>query len=169
VLARYAVLVALGAIVATLNLVIALPLLGLHGNPLSYWLVGVMVTSTASAMGLMLSAAVRNPVSALWGINFLVIPQLLFAGSITRLTGFTWLVSWLTTTRYALEALSHVDLAARGHLLTCQVERYMENLPGFAQSLWFPLVYAASGTGWIALACVAGTMILLRLKDKRVG
>ena len=55
----------------------------------------------------------------------------MFAGSITRLTGFTWLVSWLTTTRYALEALSHVDLAARGHLLPCQVQRYMDNLPGF--------------------------------------
>jgi ABC transport system ATP-binding/permease protein len=169
VLARFVVLVALGAVVATLNLVIALPLLGLHGNPLTYWLIGVMVTSTASAMGLMLSAAVRNPVSALWGINFLVIPQLLFAGSITRLTGFTWLVSWLTTTRYALEALSHVDLAARGHLLPCQVERYMENLPGFMPNLWLPIVYAGFGTGWIAVACVAGTMMLLRIKDKRIA
>ena len=162
-------LVALGAVVATLNLVIALPLLGLHGNPLYFWMVGVMVTSSASAMGLALSAAVRNPVSALWGINFLVIPQLLFAGSITRLTGFTWFISWFTTTRYALEALSHIDLAARGHLLPCQVQRYMENLPGYMPDLFAPLAYAATGTGWIGLACVIGTMVLLRLKDKRVG
>lgn len=168
VLARFLVLVALGAVVATLNLVIALPLLGLHGNPLTYWTIGVMVTSTAAAMGLMLSAAVRNPVSALWGINFLVIPQLLFAGSITRLTGFTGFVSWFTTTRYALEALSHVDLAARGHLLPCQVQRYMENLPGFMPDLWFPVAYAFFGTGWIGLGCVIGTMVLLRLKDNRV-
>jgi ABC-type multidrug transport system ATPase subunit/pSer/pThr/pTyr-binding forkhead associated (FHA) protein len=169
VLARYTVLVALGAVVATLNLVIALPLLGLHGNPLYFWMVGVMVTSSASAMGLALSAAVRNPVSALWGINFLVIPQLLFAGSITRLTGFTWFISWFTTTRYALEALSHIDLAARGHLLPCQVQRYMENLPGYMPDLFAPLAYAATGTGWIGIACVVGTMVLLRLKDKRVG
>jgi len=169
VLARFAVLCGLGAIVVTLNLVISLPLLGLHGNPMWYWIVGVMVTSTASAMGLALSAAVRNPVSALWGINFLVIPQLLFAGSITRLTGFTWFVSWLTTTRYALEALTHVDLHARAHLSECQIERYMENLPGFFPDLSLPVVYAFVGTQTITILCVLGTMMLLRLKDKKVG
>lgn len=169
VLARFAVLVGLGAIVVTLNLVVSRPLLGLHGNPIVYWLVGVMVTSTASAMGLALSAAVRNPVSALWGINFLVIPQLLFAGSITRLSGFPSLVSWLTTTRYALEALTHVDLEARAHLVSCQIERYMENLPGFFPSLRVPLLHAFIGTQSITLVCVLGTMVLLRLKDKRVG
>jgi ABC-type multidrug transport system ATPase subunit/pSer/pThr/pTyr-binding forkhead associated (FHA) protein len=169
VLARFAVLCGLGAIVVTLNLVVALPLLGLHGNPAWYWIVGVMVTSTASAMGLALSAAVRNPVSALWGINFLVIPQLLFAGSITRLTGFTWLVSWLTTTRYALEALSNVDLYARAHLTDCQIQRYMENLPGFFADLRAPVLYAAAGTQSITLTCILLTMLLLKLKDKRVG
>jgi ABC-type multidrug transport system ATPase subunit/pSer/pThr/pTyr-binding forkhead associated (FHA) protein len=169
VLARFAVLAGLGAIVATLNLVVALPLLQLHGNPLLYWTIGVFVTSTAAAMGLALSAAVRNPVSALWGINFLVIPQLLFAGSITRLQGFTGLVSWLTTTRYALEALVNIDLYERGHLQTCQIERYMENLPGFMPDLHLPLVYAWLGTGWIAVTCLLLTMFLLRAKDKRVG
>ncbi|UJR79354.1 FHA domain-containing protein [Sandaracinus amylolyticus] len=169
VLARFLVLAGLGAIVATLNLTVALPLLELRGNPFWYWLVGVMVTSCASAMGLALSAAVRNPVSALWGINFLVIPQLLFAGSITRLTGFTWLVSWFTTTRYALEALSNIDLRARGHLHLCQIERYMENFPGFIPSLHLPIVYAATGIGTLTFGCVVLTMLLLRLKDKRVG
>jgi ABC-type multidrug transport system ATPase subunit/pSer/pThr/pTyr-binding forkhead associated (FHA) protein len=169
VLARFAVLVGLGAIVVTLNLVISLPLLGLHGSPVWYWIVGVMVTSTAAAMGLALSAAVRNPVSALWGINFLVIPQLLFAGSITRLTGFTWLVSWLTTTRYALEALTNVDLHARAHLTECQIQRYMENLPGFYADLSLPVLYAFVGTQSLTLLCVALTMLLLRLKDKKVG
>lgn len=169
VLSRFAVLCGLGAIVVTFNLVISLPLLGLHGNPIWYWIVGVMVTSTASAMGLALSAAVRNPVSALWGINFLVIPQLLFAGSITRLTGFTWLVSWLTTTRYALEALTNVDLHARAHLQNCQIERYMENLPGFYPDMTLPVLYAFVGTQTITIVCVVMTMLLLRLKDKRVG
>jgi ABC-type multidrug transport system ATPase subunit/pSer/pThr/pTyr-binding forkhead associated (FHA) protein len=169
VLARFAVLVGLGGIVVTLNLVISLPLLGLHGNPVWYWIVGVMVTSTAAAMGLALSAAVRNPVSALWGINFLVIPQLLFAGSITRLTGFTWLVSWLTTTRYALEALTNIDLHARAHLNSCQIERYMENLPGFYADLSLPVIYALVGTQTITVICIVMTMVLLRLKDKKVG
>jgi ABC-type multidrug transport system ATPase subunit/pSer/pThr/pTyr-binding forkhead associated (FHA) protein len=169
VLSRFAVLVGLGAIVVTLNLVISLPLLGLHGNPVWYWIVGVMVTSTAAAMGLALSAAVRNPVSALWGINFLVIPQLLFAGSITRLTGFTWIVSWLTTTRYALEALTNVDLHARAHLSSCQIERYMENLPGFYADLSLPVIYALVGTQTITVFCILMTMLLLRFKDKKVG
>ncbi len=169
VIARFLVLAALGAIVVSLNLAISLPLLGLHGNPLWYWLVGVMVTSSASALGLALSAAVRNPVSALWGINFLVIPQLLFAGSITRLSGFTGLISWLTTTRYALEALTHVDLAARAQLHACQIERYMENLPGFHPTLPLPLAYALLGTQTLTAACLVLTMLLLRLKDKRVG
>ncbi len=169
VLARYFVLVGLGAIVASLNLGVALPLLGMRGNPFWYWLVGVMVTSTSAAMGLALSAAVRNPVSALWGINFLVIPQLLFAGSITRLEGVTWLASWFTTTRYALEALSNIDLHARGYLQECQIQRYLENLPGFMPSLHFPVLYAATGTGAIAMGCLAATMILLKLKDKKVG
>jgi hypothetical protein len=143
--------------------------LRLHGFPFWYWLIGVFVTSTAAAMGLALSAAVRNPVSALWGINFLVIPQLLFAGSITRLTGFTWFVSWLTTTRYALEALVNIDLYERGHLAGCQIERYMVNLPGFMPDLSFPLVYAWLGTGWIGVGCLFLTMFLLKMKDKRVG
>jgi ABC-type multidrug transport system ATPase subunit/pSer/pThr/pTyr-binding forkhead associated (FHA) protein len=168
VLARYFVLVGLGAVVASLNLAVALPLLQLRGNPLWYWLVGVMVTSCASAMGLALSAAVKSPVSALWGINFLVIPQLLFAGSISRLTGLTWSVSWLTTTRYALEALSHIDLRNRGHLRPCQIERYMENFPGFMPTLRFPIAYAATGIGFLTVGCLLLTMILLRLKDKEV-
>ncbi|MDQ3035144.1 MAG: FHA domain-containing protein, partial [Myxococcota bacterium] len=169
VLARFLVLASLGMVVVSLNLTVALPLLELRGNPFWYWLVGVMVTSCASAMGLALSAAVRNPVSALWGINFLVIPQLLFAGSITRLTGFTWLVSWFTTTRYALEALSNVDLYARGHLHVCQIERYMDNYPGFMPHLRFPILYAACGIGALTFGCVVLTMILLKLKDKRIG
>ncbi len=169
VLARFTVLAGLGAVVATLNLVVALPLLRLHGFPFWYWIIGVMVTSTAAATGLALSAAVRNPVSALWGINFLVIPQLLFAGSITRLTGFTWLVSWFTTTRYALEALVNIDLHERAHLRDCQIDRYMENLPGFMPDLHLPLVYAWLGTGWIGIGCLLLTMILLKMKDKRIG
>ena len=92
-----------------------------------------------------------------------------FAGSITRLTGFTRFVSWLTTTRYALEALTNIDLHARAHLSGCQIERYMENLPGFYADLSLPVIYALAGTQTITIVCIALTMILLRLKDKKVG
>ncbi len=167
VLARFLVLTGFGMIVVSLNLAVSFPLLGLHGHWFWYWLVGVMVTSAASAMGLALSAAVRNPVSALWGINFLVIPQLLFAGSIARLSGFTWYISWLTTTRYALESLSNIDLRAQEHLRVCEIERYFENYPGFIPNLYLPIVYAASGIGILTMAGVVLTMFLLRLKDQK--
>lgn len=167
VLARFLVLAVFGMVVVSLNLAVALPMLELHGHWFWYWFVGIMVTSAASAMGLALSAAVRNPVSALWGINFLVIPQLLFAGSISRLSGFTWYVSWLTTTRYALEALSNIDLRARETLRACEIERYFENYPGFIPSLRLPIVYAASGIGILTLAGIVLTMFLLRLKDHK--
>ena len=98
-----------------------------------------------------------------------MIPQLLFAGSITRLEGVTGVASWFTTTRYALEALVNIDLHARGHLATCQVDRYLENLPGFMPNLHLPIVYAFFGTGWIGTFCLLLTMVLLKLKDKKVG
>ena len=168
-------LAGLGALVATLNLGVALPLLGLRGSWFDYWIVGVMVTSTAAAMGLALSAAVRNPVSALWGINFLVIPQLLFAGSISRLQGLTAVLSWLTATRFGLESLTSVDLRAREELEDCKIERYLENLPNFFSDpdsflggfvTDFPLVFATLGMGFLSFGAFVLTTSLLKLKDK---
>jgi hypothetical protein len=181
VTARLWVLWMLGAVVVTLHIPIAYFLCGLEGNILKYWLVGFFTTCTASAMGMALSAAVSNPVTALWGINFLAIPQLLFAGSISRLEGLTGVFSWLTATRYGLEALANVDLRAREDLLNeCQVERFMENMPNFFAGLSapdgvpeiisdlidLPLVFSAVGLSMITFLSFVTTVILLKLKDK---
>ncbi len=134
--------------------------------------IGFLTTSTASAMGMALSAAVSNPVSALWGINFLVIPQLLFAGSISRLQEATAVLSWLTATRYGLESLTNVDIAGRDVLEAeqgCLISRYLVNLPNFAHEGFIydhPLLFATIGMGTLTFIAFVITSVLLRMKDK---
>ncbi len=183
VIARMTVLFFLGGVVVILHVPIAYYMCDLNAasgvdgivNLVKYMYVGFLTTSTAAAMGMSLSAAVSNPVTALWGINFLVIPQLLFAGSISRLQDLTALLSWLTATRFGLESLASVDLRAREELEDCQVERYLENLPnyfsdpdsfvgGFVTD--FPLVFATLGMGAISFGAFVLTTSLLKLKDK---
>jgi len=184
VTARLWVLFMLGAVVVVLHVPIAYFMCDLDGadgfvgkivNLGKYMFVGFCVTSTAAAMGMALSAAVSNPVSALWGINFLVIPQLLFAGSISRLQDLTGVLSWFTATRYGLEALTAVDLRSRENLADCQVERYLENMPNFFNDpdallggfvTDFPLIFAAIGMGFISFVAFVLTSILLKMKDK---
>ena len=176
VTARLWVLFGLGGVVVVLHVPIAYFWCGLADGGViglaQCMFVGFLVTSTASAMGMALSAAVSNPVSALWGINFLAIPQLLFAGVISRLQDATWGLSWLTATRYGLEALTIVDLKARDALESeqnCLSARYLENLPNFATEgviYDFPLVFAVFGMGTITFIAFVVTSILLKMKDK---
>lgn len=176
ILARLFVLFLLGSIVVALHVPIAWWLCDLEGNLLAYLFVGFLTTSTASATGMALSAAVSHPVSALWGINFLVIPQLLFAGSISRLEGATRTLSWLTSTRYGLESLVHVDLGARSDVLSdCQLERYLENMPNFfsdpgspmgAFVAEAPLAFASGGMGALTVSAFVLTWLLLRVRDR---
>ncbi len=176
VTARLWVLFLLGGVVVLFHVPIAYFWCGMadgsFGGLMKYMFIGFLTTSTASAMGMALSAAVSNPVSALWGINFLVIPQLLFAGSISRLQEATAVLSWLTATRYGLEALTNVDLASRGVLDSegnCLVARYLENLPNFDyEGFTFdhPLLFATIGMGSITFVGFLITTILLKMKDK---
>lgn len=182
VVARLWVLFFLGGVVVVLHVPIAYYMCDLNAadgidgviNLGKYMFVGFLTTSTAATMGMALSAAVSNPVTALWGINFLVIPQLLFAGSISRLQGLTALLGWVTTTRFGLESLTSVDLRARDNLQDCQIERYLENLPNFFNDsetvvggfvTEYPLLFATAGMGTLAFGAFLLTMILLKIKD----
>ncbi len=172
VTARLWVLCFLGGVVVLFHVPLAYVLCDLKGNLLAYMFIGFLTTSTASAMGMALRAAVSNPVTALWGINFLVIPQLLFAGSISRLQEATGYLSWLTATRYGLQALTSVDLNARAELESandCLVSRYLTNLPNFHNEGFIaehPLIFATLGMGTIAFFGFVFTSILLKMKDK---
>lgn len=176
VTARLGVLFVLGGVVVVLHVPITYYWCDLADGSLGglaqYMFVGFLTTSTASAMGMALSAAVSNPVSALWGINFLVIPQLLFAGSISRLQEATWGFSWLTATRYGLESLTIIDLKAREALVSeenCLVARYLVNLPNFnASGIVYdhPLLFSLIGMGTITFVAFVVTSVLLKMKDK---
>lgn len=159
VLARFLVLAALGCVVTVLNLSVSIPLLGLRGGLLPYYVVGAMVAATATAFGLLLSAIVKRPQTALWGINFLVIPQLLFAGTITRLSGASAFASKLTATRPALEALVHVHFRAPGGpVAPCQLARWLESVPGYAEALPHPILAAATSLGALTLVTLVATV-----------
>lgn len=172
VIARLWVLFLLGGVVVVLHVPITYFWCGLKGGLHNYMFIGFLTTSTASAMGMALSAAVSNPVSALWGINFLVIPQLLFAGSISRLQEATAVLSWLTATRYGLESLTNVDIAGRDVLEAeqgCLISRYLVNLPNFAHEGFIydhPLLFATIGMGTLTFIAFVITSVLLRMKDK---
>ncbi|MFO0696030.1 MAG: ATP-binding cassette domain-containing protein [Polyangiales bacterium] len=166
VLARFVVLASLGAVTSTLHVLVAIPRLGLEGPVRSYVAIGILVSASAAALGLVLSAAVRRPVAALWGVNLLVIPQLLLAGSITRLEGVLSTASHLTATRPALEALVRVDLDARTVLDACQVRRYVEALPGFDGSIRDPVGHASVALVLLTLACLATTVLVLVLRER---
>jgi ABC-type multidrug transport system ATPase subunit len=162
VLSRFIVLASLGVVVTLLNTSVAIPLLGLRGGLAPYYLVGSLVSAAAVAMGLLLSAVVQRPTSALWGINFLVIPQLLFAGTITRLAATSEVVSRFTATRPALEALAHVHLSASGTRFSpCQIARWMEAVPGFEPVLVDPLKSAATTLGLLISASLALAVTLM--------
>lgn len=168
VLARFSVLAFMGTIVASLHLIVALPLLGLEGFPPAYWIVGVLTTTTAVALGLVMSAIVKSSTAALWGINLLVVPQLLFAGTTTKLEGFTSFLSYFTVTRHGLEALSHVDLASRDVLHSCQIERFMVNVPGYRPELDFPIISAMFWLGSMAFWSLVATMIILKIRELKI-
>lgn len=160
VLSRFVVLASLGVVVTLLNTSVSVPLLGLRGGLPSYFLVGSLVAAAATALGLLLSSIVQRPSSALWGINFLVIPQLLFAGTVTRLSDMSEVVSRFTATRPALESLAHVHLAARGTpFRPCQIARWMEAVPGYGATLANPLQHAALTLSTLTLVSLVAAVI----------
>ena len=92
-------------------------------------------------------------------------------------------------TQLRIESVRATSEAGSGHPSSCcsaaeivaalffSVMRYDPKNPKAANSDRFvlskghaaPLLYAATGTGTITFLCIPATMILLRLKDKKVG
>jgi len=169
VVARYLVLLLLGAAVAGLHLAVAVPVLGLYGDFGWYFAVALLTASAAAAIGLVLSAAVRTQTAALWGINLLVVPQLLFAGAMAKLDGFRDVASYFTATRWGLEALAKYSLAFRPELQLCQVQRHAQTFAGFGSSLDGVMLRPILGLGAITLACLVAAMWLLKRRDITPG
>lgn len=85
----------------------------LLSGPLEMYVTVVLTTLAALALGLCISALVSNEDKAMSVVPIVLIPQIIFAGMVFKLEGAGEAISWLTLSRWALEALgATVDLNA---------------------------------------------------------
>jgi ABC-type multidrug transport system ATPase subunit len=166
-LARFVELFVIGSVFMTIVMGMAMSGLGVAGDRASYLAVGLAVVAGALSLGLFVSALVPRAELALWAVNLLAIPQILFAGAHARLHDLTDLLSRLTVTRPALEALVRIDLEARPALDACQIDRYFRLWPGYAATSDPPLTHLATALLPFTLVCLAGAYLALRLRQAR--
>ena len=82
-------------------------------GPLEIYITAVLTTLAGLALGLCISALVSNEDKAMSVVPIMLIPQIIFAGMVFKLEGGGKIISWLTLSRWALEALgATVDLSA---------------------------------------------------------
>jgi ABC-type multidrug transport system ATPase subunit len=161
-LARFIELFVIGTAFMMIVVVIALQGLGTEGSLVAYFETGIGVVAGAVSLGLFISALVPRPELALWVVNLIAIPQMIFSGAIARLTGGRELISHLTVTRPALEALVKVDLASRSNLVACQVERYIKNFPGYSPDVSNPVAGLVQALTPFTLICLLAAYVVLR-------
>ncbi len=120
------------------------------------------------ALGLLISAAAATPEKATSAVPFAVIPQVLFAGTIFRVTGASSVLSWLTASRWAVRsygATVDVNSLPTGPGLPSQTALHMADAAYTSDAAHLVM-------GWSALAiqtavCIALTMAVLRARDER--
>jgi ABC-type multidrug transport system ATPase subunit len=161
-LARFIELFVIGNAFMAIVVDIAVQGLKLEGPLSAYLEVGVGVVAGAVSLGLFISALVPRAELALWAVNLIAIPQMIFSGATARLGGARDVISHLTVTRPALEALDKVDLTARANLLPCQVQRYLDTYPGFSGSVGHPIADLAWALVPFSLVCLVGSYLALR-------
>jgi ABC-type multidrug transport system ATPase subunit len=166
-LSRFIELFVLGLVFMAIVISVGVQGLNLEGPMSSYLLTGVGVAASATAMGLLISALVSRAELALWAVNLIAIPQMIFAGTTGRLTGGKAFMSHLTVTRPALEALLKVDLSSRDTLLPCQVDRFLDVFPGYSMGTSHALGDLASSLVTFTLVCLFGAYAALRLRQWR--
>ncbi|MDH7487102.1 MAG: FHA domain-containing protein [Anaerolineae bacterium] len=102
------------ALLFVLGLKVEFPSQGvLLSGPLEMYVTVVLTTLAGLALGLCISALVSNEDKAMSVVPIILIPQIIFAGMVFKLEGAGEAISWLTLSRWALEALgATVDLNA---------------------------------------------------------
>jgi hypothetical protein len=73
------------------------------------WFIGVFITTfltilTASSLGLMVSAGVRNSTQANSALPLLLLPQIIFSGILFDIKGFGKYLTWLMLSRWSVSA-----------------------------------------------------------------
>ncbi len=82
-------------------------------SPIEMYVTLFLATLASISLGLLISASVRNTGTVIYVILFLLFVQIIFAGAIFDLPSAAKPISYLTTTRWTLEALGNsVDLEA---------------------------------------------------------
>jgi ABC-type multidrug transport system ATPase subunit len=166
-LARFIELFVIGNAFMLIVVAIAVRGLGVQGHLSAYLATGVGVVGSAVSLGLLISALVPRAELALWAVNLMAIPQMIFSGATARLAGARDLTSHLTVTRPALEALVKIDLTARDALLPCQVTRYLDMFPGYGAAVDAPLADLARSLGPFTVICLLGAYLALRIRRWR--
>jgi ABC-type multidrug transport system ATPase subunit len=161
-ISRFIELFVIGNVFMAIVVGISVQGLKLEGPMSAYLEAGVGVVSGAVSLGLFISALVPRAELALWAVNLIAIPQMIFSGATARLSGARDFISHLTVTRPALEALDKIDLTARTNLLPCQVQRYLDTYPGFGTGVASPIADLASTLVTFSLICLIGSYVALR-------
>jgi ABC-type multidrug transport system ATPase subunit len=161
-LARFIELFLIGSVFMAIVVTIAVRGLKLEGSMSSYLEAGVGVVGGAVSLGLFISALVPRAELALWAVNLIAIPQMIFSGATARLTGGRDFISHFTVTRPALEALVKVDLTARADLASCQVHRYLDTYPGYSPGVGSPIADLAQALAPFTVVCLLGSYLALR-------
>jgi len=100
------------ALIVAVGLRIRFPQLGTFlPGPLEIYLTLALASAAGTAIGLFISAIVNSAGTAIYVVLFALFTQIMFAGVIFKLPGVTNALSYLTVTRWTVEALgSTVDM-----------------------------------------------------------
>lgn len=98
-------------------------------GPLEIYLTLALSAAAGTMIGLFISAIVNNAATAIYVVLFAVFAQIMFAGVIFPLPGATQGLSYLTVTRWTVEALgSSVDLPRLNDLGRIEVTKTVESV-----------------------------------------
>ena len=162
------VLVQSALLLGVVNLRVQLPA---HGVVLAagadFYLTTVLSSFAGLALGLLISALASTPDKAMSIVPLALVPQILFAGMIFKLEGATTVASWLTASRWSMDALGSLaalnDLPVKPGVLSAAraglAEVQYESTARHVLTCWAIL-------GGYAAACVGLTSAILQRRRR---
>jgi hypothetical protein len=96
-------------------------------SPLEYYITLVLTALASVALGLFISALASSRDTVIYLVLIALFVQIVFSGAIFELSALTQPLSWLTTTRWSLEALgASTDMAGLNELGQVRVEKEVD-------------------------------------------
>ena len=126
----------------------------------------LLVTFASTCLGLLLSAAVGREDRVMSLMPLFLIPQIVFAGVVFKLEGSARFVSWLTFSRWGIEAM--------GATINLPELQRIASYVMPVEALVFPFDHSAAYLRQnmgillaLAVVCIALTVIVLKRQDAR--